>query len=462
VQRVPAKQDDALESYESALASFRQAGDQLGEARCYQAMADVWRLRKDQDAALRSYEQAVNLFRQIGSQTEEAKVLEAMGDVQRILKWQYEALRSYQQALALYQEEKDRLKRAKVLKAMGDVHRLQQDQDAALESYAQALALFGELKEPEEEANVRRAMEEMQQPQSEQEALPEEKSVSQIKPPVPAAPLPAAPQQRPGFLGVWTILSIVLVLLIVTGSSALLLNLGSHAHAPAHTSTTATLQAQASTTAQAVATATEHAVATASQSLYTQITSGSPVLNDPLMDNSEVNGWDVEHTPGSDCIFTQAAYHARITTQDHFFACFAVSSNFINFAFQVQMTIIKGDVGGIVFRANDTETQFYYFGIDQDGSYFLFRYAPPVISGKNPQNNPHLAGGITSVIHTGLNQHNLLTVIARDNRLYLFVNQLYITSITDSTYSAGAIGVVAESVKNPTDVMFSNAQVWTL
>ena len=171
VQRTLGKQDDALASYEQALALFRRLGDQLGEARSCQAMGDVQRLRNDLDTALHCYEQCLDLFQQLKDRSEEAKVLEAMGDVQRLRNQPDMALQSYEQALTLYQEEKDRLKRAKVLKAIGDVQRQRRERNAALESYGQALALYGELKEPAEEANVRRAVEEMEQPQSKQGML---------------------------------------------------------------------------------------------------------------------------------------------------------------------------------------------------------------------------------------------------------------------------------------------------
>jgi len=43
-----------------------------------------------------------------------------------------------------------------------------------------------------------------------------------------------------------------------------------------------------------------------------------------------------------------------------------------NFTFQVQMTIIQGSFGGIIFRQNQADL--YYFRLGRDGMYALFSY----------------------------------------------------------------------------------------
>src|SRR5947209_1922583 len=63
-------------------------------------------------------------------------------------------------------------------------------------------------------------------------------------------------------------------------------------------------------------------------------------------------------------------------------------------------------------------------------------------------------------IKTGLNQTNLITVVANGNSLVLYVNKQQIASVNDGTYSNGQIGVIAESTQNPTEVVFTNAEVW--
>jgi hypothetical protein len=61
-----------------------------------------------------------------------------------------------------------------------------------------------------------------------------------------------------------------------------------------------------------------------------------------------------------------------------------------------------------------------------------------------------------------LNQVNLLTVIARGSNIYLYVNNHYLTHVTDSKRLSGAVGVFARSDTTATNVQFSNAKIWNL
>ena len=461
VQRTLGKQDAALLSYEQALAFFRQLGDKSGEAISYQAMGDVQRLRKDLDTALHCYEECFNLFQQLQNRSEEAKALEAIGDVQLLRNDQGAALSSYEQAFALYQEEKDQLKRAKVLKSIADVQRFRQETNAALESYAQALALFGELKEPAEESNVRHAMEEMQQPQSDQETM--RQSNGQIQqadqftniPPTPQTPPSyavslAVQQRRRGLLAGIAALVIVLIML----SSGLIIN--NNVLQPYQ------LQARATATIQAHATATLNARMHATATLIAKNPNpyppyrGTLALYDLLSGNGNGYNWDEYVGSGYGCVFEEGTYHV-IAQLGFYFSCTANNTNFHNFTFEVQMTILKGDCGGIIFRADTRNNKLYFFQICTRGDYELYSYA-----GANTANAKTLRTGFSSAIATGLNQHNVIAVIANGSSFNLYVNDQWLNSITDSTYSNGQISLAASSYKSPTEVVFRNAKIWTL
>ena len=71
------------------------------------------------------------------------------------------------------------------------------------------------------------------------------------------------------------------------------------------------------------------------------------------------------------CSFKDNAYHATAQQPDYLYACFAATPNFSNFAYQVQMTILQGDYGGIIFRANGANSKYYYFRVSKDGAYDL-------------------------------------------------------------------------------------------
>jgi eukaryotic-like serine/threonine-protein kinase len=180
---------------------------------------------------------------------------------------------------------------------------------------------------------------------------------------------------------------------------------------------------------------------------------------DPLSDNSH-GDWDVNSDKLGTCAFTGGAYHVTAipqpgSGQQPGKGCALARSNFIDGAYQVQMTIVKGDGGGIFFR-DDGNGNGYYFFIGQNGTYELGIY--------NNCNNctfKPLRNGSSAAIHKGLNQSNLVAVVASGSTIDLYVNNQKIDSVSDSSYSQGAAGVFATVVNGPTEVMFNNAKVWT-
>ena len=204
---------------------------------------------------------------------------------------------------------------------------------------------------------------------------------------------------------------------------------------------------------QATATAV---AATATVTAYTNImTAGTHALNDPLQDNSQNNNWDITTLAGGGgCVFTNGAYHSSMPQQGPFSLCFAQSTNFANFTYQVSMQFIQGNVGGMIFRANDTNGNYYYFHINSNGTYGLDIYSGNLLT-------KTLSEGPTSTIHTDPGQTNILGVKANGNKIDLYINGQFITTVNDSTYSSGQIGVVADAINAPTEIAFSNAQVYT-
>jgi len=197
---------------------------------------------------------------------------------------------------------------------------------------------------------------------------------------------------------------------------------------------------------------------TAYQNLYTSATSGTPTLSDPLQNNSFGNQW-YEDTgdPNARCAFLGGAYHAGISQTNTFIDCDAESFDFSNFAYQVQMKIIKGDAGGVVFRANDTNGKSYVFSVGQDGSYEFFVCLPNA-----SKCNLALLSSTNGAINQGLNQTNVVTVVVKGRTFTLYVNQQEIDRVTDNTFSHGQIGVIAYDITHPTEVVYTNAKVWTL
>jgi hypothetical protein len=216
---------------------------------------------------------------------------------------------------------------------------------------------------------------------------------------------------------------------------------------------TAVSQANATSTANVQATAVVVATQTALQNIYTSATHGNPAINDSLAGNSNSN-WDVDQAQGGGgCGFSGSAYHASLDSKGFYFPCIAENTNVSNFAFQVDMNINKGDGGGLLFRAKSSSVQFYALQINSDGSYDLFL-------SKDPTHNTNLLSGTSTAYKKG--QTNLITIIARGSNFYIYINKQYTGSVSDSTYTSGQIGVLVDDHTNPTDVAYTNAQVWKL
>jgi hypothetical protein len=181
---------------------------------------------------------------------------------------------------------------------------------------------------------------------------------------------------------------------------------------------------------------------------------GTLALYDPLIDNSEGNDW----YDNGYCSFTYGNYQASETTAQMFQTCTARNTNFTDFAYEVQMEIINGYGGGIIFRADNTSSQFYYWRISMNGTYSLLRYVDS--EGTHAKT---LKTGSISAFHIGLNQQNLIAVVAKGNKINLYINKHFLISVKDATYSSGQIGMTAESTAGDlTEVLYSNATVWNL
>jgi hypothetical protein len=210
----------------------------------------------------------------------------------------------------------------------------------------------------------------------------------------------------------------------------------------------------AAATVQANTQATAYASASAKNLDPYPPTAGRLTFSDPL---SQPSQWWVEYPPdptySGTCQFTHAAYHVN-QSQQGFFYCPASTPNLSNFAFEGQMTILKGDCGGIVFRYDSRSSKLYRFEVCQDGSYTVYRYLDPT-DGKQLTTNDS-----SPAIHTGLNQPNVIAVVANGSTLDLYVNYQKIDSVNDTSYGNGQIALAVTAIANSTEVGYKDAKLW--
>ena len=272
-----------------------------------------------------------------------------------------------------------------------------------------------------------------------------------IQPPPVASiqPLPVQPQRR----NLPVVIVVLLIMLALLAGSGLTYYYVTTIARPAQLQTQATTATtQTLTSVQSTSTIT----ATNPQDLYTQATSGTPAL-DTTSGSQSASDWQAPSGNVS-CTFSGTALRATASQQASL--CLDRSTSFDNFAYQAQATITQGYIIGLIFRADTISSKLYVFAISSDGVYVLESGQSSGLSGNNAK---ILAGASSTAINTGLKQSNLLTVIARGNTIYLYVNKQYLTSVSDSTSSSGTIGVMGENTtKGPVDVSFSKIQVWKL
>ncbi|HEY4034112.1 MAG TPA: protein kinase [Ktedonobacteraceae bacterium] len=213
------------------------------------------------------------------------------------------------------------------------------------------------------------------------------------------------------------------------------------------------IRANATATAQAIANSTATAIA-ANPDPY-QPPNGTLALQDPL---NQPNVWRQasDTNSGSQCQFANAGYQVSQPQPNKLYQCYE-GNQYSNFAFEVQMTINKGDCGGLAIRSQSNYANLYLFQVCQDGSYNFYKYT------LNSTSSPTtLTRGNPLAIKEGVGQSNTIAVIANGSNIDLYINGQKVGSASDSAYSQGSIGLVASAYNNATTVTYQNARVWTI
>ncbi len=187
-------------------------------------------------------------------------------------------------------------------------------------------------------------------------------------------------------------------------------------------------------------------------------------FNASLQDNTNPQvKWEESDTAGntgrSICGFQSGYYHAYNTDSNNasYTSCLAQQTNFADFTYEVQMTLVEGKAGGVFFRSQDSQNSqsSYMFLMKSDGYCALY----VVLNTASGPDFKGLVGGTIKMFNRGLLQTNNIAIVARGSQIDIFVNQVGIARVTDSTYSQGGVGVIGWT---NSDVVFSNAKLWTV
>ena len=146
--------ETALESYQKALAAFRDRGDRLQEAAILVEMAFVRYTLDRYEEATRSLASALEIVRALGDRENETFVLEELGFVHRVRGRGREALAFYQQAADLQVAAGDRAGFANTSNQMGIVYSELGEHPEAIATFERALEIYEELGAAAEIAKV--------------------------------------------------------------------------------------------------------------------------------------------------------------------------------------------------------------------------------------------------------------------------------------------------------------------
>jgi hypothetical protein len=167
--------------------------------------------------------------------------------------------------------------------------------------------------------------------------------------------------------------------------------------------------------------------------------------------------WPRKTRPFGSCEYTGDAYKVEVTRSNASEDCFtSYSSDFTDFAFEIQMTLLSGDHGGIDFRHDQVTGNTYYLWISAEGVYALEIW-------HGTRLYRVLGSGTSSALRPSLNEPNLIAIVARGNNFQFYANRHLVGSFDDqeNSFDRGQIGVDAYALdRPPTSVLFKNAKLW--
>lgn len=185
---------------------------------------------------------------------------------------------------------------------------------------------------------------------------------------------------------------------------------------------------------------------------YTWITSRRPANVQSFADTTP--GWGTS----PNCSFVNGNYQisARpVKDAVIISSCLAQKTNYVDFVFQVDMTLTRSETAGLIFHSNSVLNAQYLFLVNSDNTYLL-----------NTSNLSHSSQNALAPQKSFSGQTpNKLTVIAHSHDIFLFINGHLLTTLSDATAGSGQIGMFVEA--QPTDkgsatADFSNLKIWTL
>ncbi len=222
----------------------------------------------------------------------------------------------------------------------------------------------------------------------------------------------------------------------------------------------ATATAQETATAVAGMTATAGAKASATAGVIQTATSGNPVYQDALNNANNASTLAAKWDQDTKCIFAPDGYHVKEDTNWHI--CEEAANTYQNVAITVDVRILSGLTGGLLFRVSKDfigEYSGYLFEINSIGQYRIAFFSQHLTALsftylKDWTPSPALQQGSAA---------NTLQVIAQGVTLSFYANGMFLVQETDANYSSGDIAFYATpDSTTAADVVYSNLKVFLM
>jgi hypothetical protein len=182
------------------------------------------------------------------------------------------------------------------------------------------------------------------------------------------------------------------------------------------------------------------------------VSSGTLVFSDTL--KAANSNW----AANAGCAFKGNSYHVTATTIQ---SC-ALNANvtLTNFALEVKVTLLQGDVGGFFFRENKpyNRSNAYLLDFDSKGNYQLWNYSAS-------SDAELIDYGVSSSLNTGYNQTNIIGLVVQGSSITLYANGQMVKHFIDRTYSSGGLSLISSEYFSHTgasEAAYSDLRLWQL
>ncbi len=181
------------------------------------------------------------------------------------------------------------------------------------------------------------------------------------------------------------------------------------------------------------------------QQVYQSVMTLTPVLR-TSMTAADAADWEQSQSNVGSCGFHDGSYVVGATHASSFQVCSRMNMAGHNFAYQMDMTVVQGDSGGMIGRGDGVNG--LRFRVGTDGTFDLVSGQTTLISSTS-----------NSAIKQG-EQTNTLLMVVEDKAIYLYVNGAYLGTANDTLTGGGSFGLMAVDFGKATSVRYQNATIW--